>query len=251
MNSQIYERPKAVVAASPDHEAEEVSIIAQWAKYEGGPWASISVGIDELLKLTSAVRRSTRTAQNLCTPLHFEVSDEENFRYSVRLAVRTRFSTARTSLTDQIGDTLHLRRRYLLYRQTHERKLRNMPLPQAQSGPLTPSHHAATAQTASWGDSGGSSAMTGKVGRKYEVSPPPVRRSVAGETDLSTPSLSVFQRVRNTPSKVSSGVFGQSKRQETHIDLQYPKIPPIAERKRSCYYCLKVLEDHITEKQWR
>ncbi|KAK4891260.1 hypothetical protein LTR27_010062 [Elasticomyces elasticus] len=250
VNSQVSEGSEAAVTVDLGHEAEEVSIAAEWTKYQGTPWAPISVGIHELLELTSSVRRSTRAASGLSVPVHFQVPDEGSFKNSVRLLVRKRFPSARTSLTDQIGDTIHLRRRYLLYRQNHERKLRDVSLPRAKSRSEAQRESAMQIQTPHGAGTRDSGVSTTKAGLKH-LTRPFDGKSAAANTDVSKFSRSIFLKLQATPSRASGSVFGSARRQEADLGSQYPGVPPAVQGRKSCYYCSKGLPDKITVEKWR
>jgi len=231
-------------------EAAGLSIADQFTKYRGSPWTFLSLGIDELLKLTSAVRKSTTKTHGLSVPAHFETSDDEAFGNYARLIVRYRFPSARTSLTNQIGDALSSRRRYLLYRQSHERKLRGIIPPQARYSSSLANQHSELVLSSDTTRPQDGAPILSPAGRQ-NLTPSVILRTQAGETEISKPRRSAFFKHRNMPSNASGSVSGRSKQRESNPALQYPKIPPIVDDKRSCYYCLRRLPENLTEVQWQ
>ncbi|KAL2692427.1 hypothetical protein Neosp_002836 [[Neocosmospora] mangrovei] len=103
-----------------DVDREELLIKRKWRNYSGNPWETIGASVDMLIELTAMIRKST--VRNSSLPAHFHRPDDYFADYAKILA-RNWFKKARQSLTDQLGDSVFVRRRHMLYKLKHEEKI--------------------------------------------------------------------------------------------------------------------------------
>ncbi|KAF2015101.1 hypothetical protein BU24DRAFT_482612 [Aaosphaeria arxii CBS 175.79] len=193
--------------------SEEVAIQQRWRVYGGRPWEAVEMALDTLLELAATIKKSTIPMTAAHLDVHYPRPDDSYFPQLASTLARSRFPAAPKSLTDQLGYSIYLRRKRLLYQQRHDRKV---SFPSSEKLP--------------------------NVGFLEENSSPPgapettpylVPREVRARVSFSNvaPSMtqasridgSLLRRRMKSRTVISSRVSGKISREETHID--YPPLP--------------------------
>ncbi|RTE76407.1 hypothetical protein BHE90_009125 [Fusarium euwallaceae] len=240
--------PAMVSSDDDDVCPEELLIKQKWRSYRGGPWETVGVAVDMLIELTAMIRKST--VRNSGLPTHFSRADDYFAEYA-KLLARNWFKDARRSLTDQLGDSVFVRRRQMLYKMKHEEKIsRSVPnlthLP-AKSKPTS----LPTSDTIE-------GVKPPKEAAPPIGSPRPGTHVFANPTPSST-NLSQFDRnrfkQRNRKIGALSGITeGSVSIEETSFSYMYPEPPTLGEKQRYgvCPYCSVVLPaSKLTKGAWR
>lgn len=219
-----------------EEESEELAIRSRWRNYHGTAWEAVDAAIDMLLGLAKVIRKSTVSKRDARVPSHFVRPDDGYFEEIARILVRSRFSDARRTLTDQLGASIFTRRRRLLYLQRHEDKL---------------THQRPEPISVDSGESLTTSIPEDKepVVRPWDRTPlqktqaPPAfgQAVIAPSTELSEINKSVLNRRRKAPTTVSGRTSGSISQEEGQPD--YPKLPPFEQRRKDCIcpYCSEPL----------
>ncbi|EEU38356.1 uncharacterized protein NECHADRAFT_77025 [Fusarium vanettenii 77-13-4] len=240
--------PAFVSRDNDDIDPEEFLIKQKWRSYKGNAWETVGGSIDMLIELTAMIRKST--VRNASLPSHFHRPDDYFAEYS-KLLARNWFKDARRSFTDQLGDSVFVRRNHMLYKMKHEEKI-------SYSGAdLTPVPSEPTPAPL----------LTTETRRGMEPlkettlrigSPHPAARIFANPTPSST-NLSQFDRnkfkQRNRKIGALSGITeGSVSVEETSFSYMYPEPPALGEKERYgvCPYCSVLLSaSKLTKGAWR
>lgn len=205
-----------------------------------GPWGDITIALNELLKLTRLVRLSSISHREKEVPENTQNKDDDSFQEACRVLVRRRFPDARSSLTDQLGETMMLRRRRLLYRRHHEAKLTGtITMERAGLEHDRDVPHRSDVRVATESDA---SPLKRKTTTPSQI--PNVLSTL-----LSRPGPSLVHRLQdNGPASSIQGA-----RPRTDGEVLYPP-KPTEERTGTglvvCPYCFEPLETHLSDKLW-
>ena len=104
-------------------ETDKAQVEDKWKAYQGSAWEAVSAAIDMLFEMASAVRNSGNYNTESQIPPDFKRDDDKYFDIFAKTLVRKWFPYARRSLADQLGHSIFIRRRRILYQQRHEEKL--------------------------------------------------------------------------------------------------------------------------------
>ncbi|KAI8724178.1 hypothetical protein NCS52_00275500 [Fusarium sp. LHS14.1] len=133
--------PATVPRNEDDVDPDEFLIKQKWKSYSGSTWEAVGAAVDMLIELTAMIRKST--VRNSSLPTHFHRPDDYFAEYAKILA-RNWFRDARKSLTDQLGDSVFVQRRQMLYNMKHREKI---SYPAADLAPTSTKPTAAPSRT--------------------------------------------------------------------------------------------------------
>ncbi|RSL51016.1 hypothetical protein CEP51_015268 [Fusarium floridanum] len=231
-----------------DVDPEEFLIKQKWRSYKGNTWETVGAAIDMLIELTATIRKST--VRNSSLPTHFHRQDDYFAEYTKILA-RKWFKDARSTLTDQLGDSIFVRRRHMLYKMKHEEKISYpgthlTPLP-VESAPVS----LITRQTAP-----GLESPKGTTPRFESLRPtvPIFANPSPSSTNLSQIDRIRLQQRRRKIGALSGITEGSVSVEETGFSYMYPEPPVLVEKQRYgvCPYCSGFLSaSKLTKEGWR
>ncbi|RSL39146.1 hypothetical protein CEP53_014279 [Fusarium sp. AF-6] len=240
--------PAMASRTDEDVDPEEFLIKQKWRSYKGNTWETVGAAIDMLIELTATIRKST--VQNSSLPTHFHRQDDYFAEYTKILA-RKWFKDARSSLTDQLGDSVFIRRRHMLYKMKHEEKISYpgthlTPLP-VKSTPAS----LTTRQTAP-----GLESPKGTTPRFESLRPavPIFATPSPSSTNLSQIDRIRLQQRRRKIGALSGITEGSVSVEETGFSYMYPEPPVLVEKQRYgvCPYCSGFLSaSKLTKEGWR
>ncbi|EGP87513.1 uncharacterized protein MYCGRDRAFT_93367 [Zymoseptoria tritici IPO323] len=210
----------------------------------GKPWDELTSVIGELVSLTRTVRKASILNRSTPVPAHYQRNDSVFFEHTCCLLVRARFPDARSTLTDQLGKSIAVRRNRLLYRRDHEKKMQQTDHERLETSeaevlktePKIPRFESLIPTEAV---PGGQSLPASSSNQ-----PPP--------TMLSMPRHSLIQQ-RRKELKTAGSVFGRSSRNGDTL-VVYPDKPfPDVHDKFSghCPYCFVPQSLPLTDEDWR
>lgn len=215
--------------------------------YDGKPWEAVGAAIDTLIELASAIRKSTVSKQGLRWSSHFRRPDDAYLGEMTKLLVRKRFPDARRSLTDQLGYSIFVRRRRLMYQQSHEAKI---PYLRHGTSPLPSDNGTVTSRFERRQQPAKSFAVNErrKVSSPFKpqiINPPPPN------TELSKINKILLERRARTPTTLSGRSNGSTSCEER--EPEYPKYPSFErdEEYCSCPYCFTPLLTAKMKPNWR
>ncbi|TQW10191.1 protein kinase [Cordyceps javanica] len=243
--------PTTEITVDDDYgDAEELLIKQKWECYRGNIWDTISAAVDMLIKLTAMVRKASVSVRNSSLAAHFH-SQDDYFAGYAKILARIWLKDARRSLTDQLGHSVSVRRRYILYKMRHEEKI------SARSTEFVPAPAKTTPIPLSMRE------VAPKLELSKETPSParpmrPVNPIFAGTTPSST-NLSELDKIRmrrlirNTTAP--SGIIeGSVSIEETGFAYMFPEPPSLGSMQRyaPCPYCSAPLSaKDLTKRAWR
>jgi hypothetical protein len=197
------------------------------------------MAIDLLLEMASTIRKSTIPMTSSRLDLHYSRPDDAYFVRITAILARRRFPDARRSLADQLGYSIYLRRKRLLYQQRHEAKL---AVPRSEPD-------AAPRETVPTQESVIQVDLTPRVApkRPLPVAPIPLSLTQASNFD---PSL-LRKRFKN-PTVISGRTAGALSRSEVQVEYPPIPVPDPGHKWCKCPYCLVPLKSTLLNQgQWR
>lgn len=240
--------PATISKEDDDVDPEEFLIKQKWRSYNGRTWETVGAAVDMLIELTAMIRKST--VRNSSLPTHFHRPDDYFKEYAKTLA-RNWFKDARRSLTDQLGNSVFVRRRQMLYKMKHEEKISYSAV-HPTSGPaestVAPLRVAETVQ--------------GRE-RLQQTSPrinllrqtvPIFAEFTPSSTNLSQLNRAKFAQRRRRIGTLSGITEGSVSVEETSFSYMYPEPPALGERQTYgvCPYCSGFLPaSKLTKVAWR
>ncbi|RSL82939.1 hypothetical protein CDV31_016888 [Fusarium ambrosium] len=231
-----------------DVDPEEFLIKQKWRSYNGNAWGTVGAAVDMLIELTAMIRKSTVRNSNL--PTHFHRPDDYFAGYAKILA-RNWFKDARRSLTDQLGDSVFVRRRQMLYKMKHEEKISYTGTdPTAVSANSIPTLLTTREPTQ------GMKPLKPTTSRIKSLHPTP---PIFANPSPSSTNLSQIDRnrlkQRNRKVWALSGITeGSVSIEETSFSYMYPEPPTLGEKQKYglCPYCSVLLPaSKLTKVAWR
>lgn len=227
-----------------DIDAEEFLIKQKWRSYKGNLWDAIGAAVDMLIKLTVMVRKASVSVRNSTLAAHFHRPDDYFAGYAKILA-RNWLKDARRSLTDQLGNSVAVRRRYMLYRMRHEEKINHcrtdfVPAPAKTTLGLLSKREFAP--------------NTPSTPRSTRSANPVFVGTTPSSTNLSQLDRNRLRRpIRNraAPSGITEGSVSI---EETGFSYMFPKPPSLGSMQRyaPCPYCSTPLSaKDLTKDAWR
>jgi len=215
-----------ILQSKPVRTDSENSIRERWGSYSGTPWEAASAALDVLMTIASVVRSVVpKTASLLST--HYPRPDDSYFSVLSASLVKYKYVNVRQSLADQLGFSISIRRKRLLYQQQHESKV------------VYPANQDKDA-------SFGSVLPANKPQNRAELSTaPPVAKGPRKVELLASTAPSVFnpQRLRE-PLYPRTTLSGETTGSPTNDELRYPPQPSFGPTQIwcTCPYCYRPLK---------
>lgn len=224
----------------------DTGIQTRWQTYTGTPWEAIGAAIDILLDLTSMIRSSAVSIRSSRLISHFVREDDVYFAEYAKTLVRKRHPYARRSLTDQLGNSIFDRRRYILYRIRHQEKI-NQPSAAPAAPPPKPSPSAVSTETRRR-----QANHEAKDLRRALFVPPEAAGPALSDTELRSTDMPPAAHQVPRRGALSGITEGSVSREEAPIE--YPRPPPFSASDKvfACQYCrdLRPVAD-AQESRWR
>lgn len=234
---------RAMLTPEGQDMTKESAIHERWRSYQGTPWETVDMSIDMLLEMATCIRKSTIPLTSKHLDTHYTRPDDSYFAEFAKLFVRRRFPSARRSLANHLGDSIHIRRKRLLYQQKHEEKLAYSENSIAVDDQDI--HIAARPESASH-------IVARKSAQARLTVPNSAFRQPPSNTELSKLDKSALYRRIKSRTVISSRASGIGSHSDE--EMKYPKRPmPLPDEKWCvCPYCSEPLAAaQMTDVSWR